>query len=192
VAKPKLKCLVKKPKRTKAGRRCCSAKSKKAKVRGRSRGASVRQTSVPAPIIHIPPYPDTIVQVPQDPPPVINLPAPVVQVGAPNVTVPEPIINVAAPQVTVPEPVVQVITQTGASASGPLQTALSAYLSDEGGVTLFTQGSSAQSILNRSGVLRELRPDGLVVLEPAEALPGELLYYAAQQIIGFHYPRYQA
>jgi hypothetical protein len=178
VAKPKTKCLIKQPKRTKAGRRCCSAKRKKSKVRPRSRGATVRQSRIPAPNIHIPPYPDTIVQVPQDPPPVINLPAPVVQVGAPNVTV--------------PEPVVQVIMQPDASASGPLQTALSAYLSDEGGVTLFTQGSSAQSILNRSGVLRELRPDGLVVLEPAEALPGEFLYYAAQQIIGFHYPRYQA
>ncbi len=175
MVKPKTKCLVPKTKRTKTKRRCCPAKSKKAKLRGRR--ATARQSSTAAPVIHIPPYPETIVQVPQDPPPVINLPAPAVHIGAQNVTV--------------PEPVVQVITQPNASASEPLQSALAAYLSDEGGITLFTQGSSEQSVLNRSGVLRELRPDGLVVLEPAEAVPGEYLYYAAQQLVGFHYPRYQ-
>jgi hypothetical protein len=177
VANSHTTCIVKKANRKKGSRCCTVIKKKKTKTRGQNRKATVRQASNPAPVINIPPYPDTIVQVPQDPAPIINVPAPIVQVGSPNVTV--------------PEPVVQVIMQPDPTATGPLQSALSAYLSDEGGVTLFAQSGSMQSIFNRSGVLRELRPDGLVVLEPVGAVPGEFLYFAVQQIVGFHYPRYQ-
>jgi hypothetical protein len=162
----------------------------------------------PAPIINVPEYPAPIIHVPEYPAPVINVPAPIVNVPAPIINVPEypaPIIHVPAPIVNVPEypaPIINVPAYPPAEnilniAPAPvtvlpiqdhsvvaLEEALLPFINQAFGVEIFTALSQG----SRIGILREIRPGGVIVIEPRNAMDGERLFFSLSQVIGFHVP----
>jgi len=120
--------------------------------------------------------------------PEINLPPsppPTIQVPAPVVNVPPPVVNLPAPNIQVlPAP-----PATETSSLAALREALRSYINNPLGIKLFT--ASQVGIIDCSGILRAIQADGLAVIEPSQAIPGELLYFPLDQITGFHFPFYQ-
>ncbi|MFC3790546.1 hypothetical protein ACFOQM_17640 [Paenibacillus sp. GCM10012307] len=131
------------------------------------------------------------IKVPNASPPTVNVPAPVVNVPAPSVNIPAPVVNIPAPIVNVP-PYEAQPPSAESNTILALRDALAAYVGNPLGIELFTaQGGSAQATIKRAGIVREVRPEGLVIVEPVDAIGGEYLFFPLHQIIGFHYPFYQ-
>jgi hypothetical protein len=111
---------------------------------------------------------------------------------APQINVPQgpaPVVNVppCPPQQITVQPAPVTVVQDECVAA--LEAALRPFLNNLSGVELFTAQSESQQPQGvRTGILREIRPGGVIVLEPANAEENERLFYSLCQVIGFTFP----